>query len=548
MQLSARSTFPLVLLLLATPLGAQDPTPDPAPVRILSLPALGGPEDDAWRTRELLEGTAGGYLLRSPSTTLAAREGEARGPTLGLFAPQVDAVYNSALPSTLNDGWLWAGRGMTYGVTAGARLRWGPLTLTVAPHLAHIENADFRVVPSAVPGRSAFASPYHRDPWSIDAPTRFGNQALTVVDPGQSTLSLRLGAVEVGASTENEWWGPGLRNAIVMSDNAAGVPRVFARTAEPVRTPLGELRARWFVGALTESLYFDADSTNDTRSLSALAVTLRPSRELTLGVARAVYGVVPGPGRLNERALDVFTHWRSPADPEEEEGEAGPAREQVTSLFGRWVFPADRFEVFGEWARVELPRSPGDFLRDPHHTQGYTLGLQWLGPPVWGAGRVRLQGEATNLEQSSTFRQREVPGYYVSAAIPQGYTQRGQSVGAAIGPGASSQWLAADVLSATRRLGAFAGRIRWDNDIYYTQPTGFSYASHDVSVFAGLRGFAWVSSVGVEGEVTFSKRYNYLFQNIGGGFGPDGTFDRNSLSLRVSIVPGMEAPVGLSRR
>ena len=57
---------------------------------------------------------------------------------------------------------------------------------------------------------------------------------------------------------------------------------------------------------------------------------------------------------------------------------------------------------------------------------------------------LRLQAEHTYLEKSATSRDRPVGVYYTSRAVLQGYTHDGRVLGAAIGPGASSHWLAVD--------------------------------------------------------------------------------------------------------
>src|SRR5690606_26078910 len=97
-------------------------------------------------------------------------------------------------------------------------------------------------------------------------------------------------------------------------------------------------------------------------------------------------------------------------------------------------------------------------------------------------------GETTYLEPSSSGGNRRTVGWYSSRPVRQGYTHAGQVIGAAIGPGSSSQWLAADYFPRGRaRIGLYAGRIRWDNHSFYT--SGFNpFFAHDVSLLVGARG------------------------------------------------------------
>ena len=158
------------------------------------------------------------------------------------------------------------------------RVRRGRLWLVLAPEFLATENLPYPMPYPQVqlprpPGRSPFSTPWHVGAYSIDLPLRFGDRGFWKLDPGQSTLAADLGPVVAGLSTESEWWGPGIENAIVMSNNAAGIPRAFVRTARPVRTRVGSFAVRWFLGGLFESQYFDDNPASDRRSITALAAT-----------------------------------------------------------------------------------------------------------------------------------------------------------------------------------------------------------------------------------------------------------------------------------
>jgi hypothetical protein len=182
------------------------------------------------------------------------------------------------------------------------------------------------------------------------------------------------------------------------------------------------------------------------------------------------------------------------------------------------VFPADGFETYVEWARYEFPISLRDLFVAPNHTQGYTLGLQWTRPTNWRDGSVRLQGEVTTLEQSATFRNRPVGSFYTSRRVIQGYTQRGEPLGASIGPGASSQWLAADYVESNWSFGIFGGRIRWNEDIHSTYgfPAYQGYCIHDVSVFPGGRASLGSRFGYISADVTYGNRLDAYFQEQSG--------------------------------
>ncbi|MGH7529237.1 MAG: hypothetical protein ACREMN_02550 [Gemmatimonadales bacterium] len=487
------------------------------------LESIGGEGDERARLAQLQGETTAGYLLRTALSRSAALPGDSTRLRWALLTPELRAVWNSSLPFSFNDGALWAGRGWSERVRFGVRAEWGRWFLVLAPELLASENRPYPLASPLTmharpPDRHPLSSPWHLEP-SIDVPLRFGDEGFGRVDPGQSTLGARIGAMAVGISNANEWWGPGIRNAIVVSNHAPGIPRVFVRTTRPLETFAGALEGSWFLGYLSESDYFDSRAANDHRTISGAALVWHPkfAPDLSLGIARSVYARMHDRGDFFGHVFDVVRDrgWRWAPDT----GRI-TSREQILALFGRWVFPADRFAVHFEWARTELPASVRSIFIEPNQSQGYTLGLEWATPVRGGRDLVRFQAEVTSLEKSPNYRNRPVASFYTSGAVEQGYTQRGQVIGAAIGQGASSQWLGLDYFAPSWRVGLSAGRIRWDDDALYTFPIPITsvapnkWCSHDVSLFATLRaGFqsAW-GQLAV--ALTRGERLNVFFHNL----------------------------------
>jgi hypothetical protein len=342
----------------------------------------------------------------------------------------------------------------------------------------------------------------------------------------------------VGATSASEWWGPGIHNALVMSNNAAGIPQVYLRTSHPLRTRAGELEAHWLLGGLTESPFFDNEPRNDLRSLSAAVVTLRLAADtgLTIGAARAVYAATPRFGGLPGHLADVFLDWHR-------QGVTAPTQEhsdQITSLFARWVFPEAGFAAHVEWAKLRPPKSLRELLLDPQFGQGYTVGLEWANQ-LRPERLVRVQAEATMLEQTPEAVGQDISEFYVSHSVPQGYTQEGQVIGASIGPGSSAQYIDATLLNRNWQVGGRVGRIRWEEDAYFRSPVGFSYKAHDISLFWGLNGR--FDSRFVQGEVAImrTQRLNYLFQTVNPyDFG--NRFDVKNTTLSLKMTPHLRPP------
>jgi hypothetical protein len=494
--------------------GLQDTT-GVGRIAVSPLVILGSAAEDRVRLAHVLgDVPADGFLIRSPSALSGVAEGGPEGVLhWAVLAPELRTIWSSDLPHSFNEGPLWAGRGLSTRLTAGARFAFRDITLLLAPQLVDERNRDFQTAtfPEAGGGaRHPLASPFHFPPGSMDLPQRLGEGPRRFVDPGQSSLTVLKGPLAFGAATENLWWGPGIRNALVMSSHAAGIPHLFVGTDRPLEIPWGRVEGRWIVGRLSESDYFDEDPSNDHRSLSGLVLVFSPAFDpsLSLGFARVVYAPSNSALPLGA-AVDVF---RNVGRPNEVPGDTliAPAPDQIFSLFARWAFPQVGFEAYGEWGRFEQPTSLRDFLVLPNHSRGYTLGLQYARPLPSGAA-FRLQSEVTNLEPSTTYRVRPFGEWYASRAVPQGYTHRGQVIGASIGPSGSSQWLAADFLSDTWNAGAVLGRIRWENQARYTYLPEFRRS--DVSLFTGIRGGAKWGRFLLAGAYTRTVRLNFLFQS-----------------------------------
>ncbi len=517
-----------------------------------SLILVNSDSEDEFRTEQLYKGVAPGksLLLRSATTLTPPLSLRKNYIDVAPIVPQLLIVRNSDLPFSQNNSGMFAGRGASTRMIVGFKAAAPHVSLVFAPQIIASDNQYWKIrgdyyQPPWPPGYEGkgYTLPYNMYTFPIDAPLRFGNERVRDFNMGESTLGFNALGFEAGVSNENQWWGPGIRNAMILSNNAPGFPHLFFRTQHSIGTPVGGIDFSWLVGELKESRYFDTVSVNNIRSLAAIGVTLqtRWDPNLSVGFSRSVYATAKNRDQVAGRFTDVF---KGASEPDTailteiwRENPLRGGRDQLTSLFARWVFPKNGAEVYGEWGRTRLPKSLADFLKTPNHTQGYTIGMQWRGKS-WGDGSVRLQGELTQLEQSATFRDGTVGSWYTSSRVIQGYTNEGQVIGASIGQGSSSQFVAADYLAPSWRVGIFAGRIRTNEDVHsnFGFPEYVAYCNHDVTLYPGIRG-AWLGSFGTLAvDYALQNRLNVLFQNSGGcpNNGNRADIRNGSLSIRFS--------------
>ncbi len=428
--------------------------------------------------------------------------------TLELMPVTSSSFYNSAYPVDRNNGAIWAGRGASEALTAGVRAKLGALSIAVQPAFLAEENREFDFVPVDGPGLSPFGYVWHQG--VIDLPQRFGTTSINKVDPGQSYARLDVRGLVVGAGTENMWWGPGVRNSLLMSNTAPGFPHAFAGTSRPIKFPLGRIEAQLITGRLTESKYFDFNPDNDRRLFSGVIVNYEPRglRGLYLGVARSYLETIPPDGLSpGDYLVHPFKH------PSENPTGIG-GDNQLIAVFGRWAIPG--FEAYAEWAREDHWEDLTDFIKEPDHSQAYTFGFQRVitNPHSW----LRVYGELTHLEGALPFRGgRGVVTIYTHAQITQGYTEQGQLLGAWIGPGSDSQIIGADMFRNFGSIGLYLERIRHDDDAYYTiLAPRYGSHGHDVELNVGQRNVFFMKNFEVSTELAYGYRYNPRFTGLDG--------------------------------
>ena len=537
----------LLALVLTAALGSAaraDDDPACAPGSTFVVDGFRSPNDDLARVGELVGAVApeprfirrGGLRLErtceggpalpwSLGRMAAPAEGE---PFLGLVAARLDTVANSHYASGNNDGLLWAGRGVSALASIGVAGRYGPLSFALAPELAISQNRSFSIPENGASGDLRFMSPWYGA--AIDLPQRFGADGTGSWAPGQSYLRLDHWNVGLGISTENLWFGPGIRNAISMSSAGAGFPHAFLGTSRPADIWIGTVEAKVLWGRLDRSDYLP----NPTHPLlTALVVDYTPRwlPRLSVGLSRVQLQVWE-----DLRFQDWFPFLQSFEKKnlkslyDDPTGD-NPNDNQLASLFGRWVFPASGLEIFFEWAREDHENSWEMFIREPDHTQAYTLGLQ----KVFRRGDrwVRLHGEYTDLQEfrpASSVRGN--PTYYLHGR-DLSYTYQGQLLGAWIGPGADSQILAVDVFNRKGRIGGYLERVRRNEAVYWEviDPQQLDI-SHDTEVTAAVRQVFFAGPVDVSWEAGASYRWNR-------------DFFRDEPNFRVSV--GVGVPLGRGR-
>jgi hypothetical protein len=379
-----------------------------------------------------------------------------RRAAVRVLAPEARAIYNSAFPYGVNDGAIWAGKGVTGAVQVGVAARFGPVSVVLAPQLFAAGNAAFPLMPNGRTGPRVYAD--GRYPDTIDQPQRFGDGAYTEVDPGQSTVHADVWGVALGVSTANQSWGPAIENPILLGNNAAGFPHAFVGTARPVNVWIGHLHGRVMWGQLDQTEYSPIDTADGKRFAAGLVVLLTPrgAPGLELGIGRFFHMPWPAGGLSEAKFAKPFESFLKVALARQRGNEGNDSTDnQLASVFGRWVFPASGIEVYGEYGREDHNWDTRGLMQEPDHDAAYLLGIQ----KTWRRSASRLyvvRGEVLNSRISHLQQAANQVPWYVHGITRQGHTHRGQVLGSAGAFGGGAAVLAAERYEPTGRW-----TIRW---------------------------------------------------------------------------------------
>jgi hypothetical protein len=512
---------------------AQDVAMQPAcdSVRVL-VGRVGGVMEDEYRLAQI-DGSAplSSMMLRrsEPGSTAAACRREwlvgagrqLRSDSLGAVAftiLPVDAAagYRSGYDGGRNDELMWQGRGLSAQATAGIHVDWQFLHATLAPAVAYQQNREFEILPPNAD--QPFANAWY--PTSLDIPQRFGPDAYWSTGWGQSSVHIAAGPIAAGLSNQNMWWGPGIENALLMTNTAPGFAHVFLSSSHPVDIGIGDAEFSVVLGRLRESEWFDTVSTNNKHLFRAVNVVLQPAilPGLYVGGARAFVG--SWPDEFNGIVKELF---RSPFAKNRDSNSPGS---QLLSFFARWVMPASGFELYSEWGREDHSADLKDFLEDPEHSQAWIFGFQKVVPR--GPDRVRVAAEWAHMQEFTPPRpERSISSWYKHGGA--GYTNEGQWLGTATGTGGNSQHLRVDLLQNGRSIGLYAERIKRYDLAYYDHRPGANLYFHDVEITGGGRAQVLWQDLLFSPYLEYSKHYTRLFR-----------FDDRNVSLGTSLtfIPG----------
>ncbi|SFT27826.1 capsule assembly Wzi family protein, partial [Mucilaginibacter polytrichastri] len=313
----------------------------------------------------------------------------------------------------------------------------------------------------------------------IDWPERFGTSAYNKAFLGQSSIRLTFGPMSVGVSSENLWWGPGIQNSLVLTNNAPGFNHITINTVRPINTFLGSFEGQVIAGRLENSGYpallttslsngtnLAVQKRDDWRYFTGFNINYHPKwvPGFTLGLIRTFNSYYDDVKTGGFSAYVPFFIPYQKKDSNNGVGDLFP-RDQITSLYARWLFTKAEAEVYFEYGLEDNSYNLADFVGSPEHSRAYVFGFRKLIPVnVDKNQRVLISSEITQTSQPVDRFLRETALWYSNYQLLQGHTHEGQILGAGTGPGSNIQYFDISWVSGLKKLGLEFQRYEHDVD------------------------------------------------------------------------------------
>ena len=398
--------------------------------------------------------------------------------------------FNSHHPYNRNNGSMVPNRGYQHILSAGIYTEIGPLSIQLKPEHLFSENKDFEGFGEGPNGHFPVIWARRYELWNkIDMPERFGEKSISKTLIGQSSIKLNFKGLSFGVSNENIWWGPSIRNSIMMSNHARGFKHITFNTTKPLNTKIGSFEWQVISGRLESSgftppntdfeyagtkLYVPKINQNgfndDWRYLQGYTITYSPKwvPGLSLGFIRWVQmysALVEGKYwwmKGNPTWFPAFSNlFRKNDKYEDYESQTN----QAAGVFLRWLWKDSKAEIYVDYNHNDSKQNIRDLLLDSDHSRAVTVGLQKVFKI--NSDDFLFSWEWTQMEQTASRLLRNAGSWYEHYFVYDGYTNKGEVLGAGIGPGSNSHYFALNRIRDKEKLGIALEIIDQDNDFYH---------------------------------------------------------------------------------
>ena len=409
--------------------------------------------------------------------------------------------YTSNTPYQTNNGLMLPLAGFQSSLSGGFYAKLGILSLQLYPNLYNGMNRDIG-----------------------------GYSNINKVDWGQSQIALSYKSFKLALSNQNIWWGPSKKNALIMSNNAAGFKHISFKSSRPVNIFLGHLEWELIGGILENSVHvshypnqsytsipFSEPANQDLRYMNGISISYHPKwvPGLFLGFNRAVQ-------MYRQTAIDYSSYLPVFGTLMRKGGDDIGTDGQISASI-RYVMGGANAELYFDFGKNDATTNTRVLLTMPQDSRAYLFGVTKIISLSSKNKLIELNFEVTKISQTINRVVRDAGSWYVHGILKQGFSHQGQVLGAGVGPGGDQQDFNIKIVDSQSsfKYGLNMRRVVHNNDYVHASFDDLDQRKrYWVDLSLGLEAGGFYKGFIFEGQLTYVYSLNYQWELLNELKGP----------------------------
>ncbi len=472
------------------------------------LHVLNSPMEEIIRQQQLLERDTQKLADRSLMIRPVYYQDSLRSKKLSIKLHHLQHLQQNNLknPFYYNDGLMYPTKGWQGYYSIHSTIRYKNFNLDIKPEYVWASNIDFTGFP---PDQYNIVwKSYYEWLNRIDQPQQFNGKPISKLTWGQSSFSFNKHGVSIGISNKNIWWGPGRFQSLVMSNHAPGFRHIDFHSYKPLKTAIGSFE--WQIALGGRLLYSNTKPVESLRAYNGAYLYIAKDsihkRSINAGAITWHPKWLPG---LFLGTDGITMHYKGIKN----------TTAKMGSIFAKYVLPADHAEVYIQYGRSDKLANAINLLQDTI-PRGFLGGVRKLFPfrlTTKNKDYFQIGIEVLQLGSPNYALIQGVRSWYLNNTVRQGFTNNGQVLGAAAGPGSNVQKIDIAWIRNRNKIGFEFERWQHNADFYYYNQVNsgsFDFNRHWVDLTASFVGNIEFKKIFLYWNLSGIRTINYYWKSF----------------------------------
>jgi hypothetical protein len=420
----------------------------------------------------------------------------------------IELQNNSNLPYGYNDGSMFPAIGLQKRVSFGFLVKNDFLEINFQPEFVQANNSKPTLFKGNPKDGNYWTRYFYINTNHIDNYTQFGNSTINYNSLGQSRIGYRKNDHSIGISNENIWWGPGVLNSLIFTNQAPGFKHLYYQTNKPIQTKLGSIELNVILGRLNNVLPNNQD---DSLMRTLWSGGILPKKSVNRLIATGILTLQPKvlPNLFIGLAFSTQNYMDTSL--------LKTKYQHIQTFMFRYAMPNDHAEFYGEIGYTNT--IPGFVLGGKklfkyNNNRYFEFGVECTQLGIMDPRKIFVMNDVYGPPQRNS--------WYTNTSVLQGYTNNAQLLGAGIGPGSNAQTIYFNYKYKNSTIGLQFERINRNNDFYYyaniSKIGDGNYNAYYVDLNAGINyELKLTESIKFSAFLNNSKVLNYRWVRLDDG-------------------------------